>query len=64
MVWSRYEHGRWEDTKKDAVDEIEGKKTKRQAENQVDGSSKERYGKERKEMDAGETNWGQMEISL
>jgi hypothetical protein len=50
--------------KKDAADEIEGKKTKRQAENQVNGSSKERYGKERKEMDAGETNRGQMEISL
>jgi hypothetical protein len=55
--------------KKDAGDEIEGKKTKRQAENQVDGSSKERYGKERKEMDAGATRQGmgrqrQMEISL
>jgi hypothetical protein len=55
--------------KKDSGDEIEGKKTKRQTENQVDGSSKERYGKEREEMDAGETRQGmgrqgQMEISL
>jgi hypothetical protein len=56
-------------TKKDAGDEIEGKKTKRQAENQVDGSSKERYGKEREEMDAGDTRQGMgrqrhLEISL
>jgi hypothetical protein len=40
-----------DDTKKDAEDEIEGKKTK----NQVDGSSKERYGKEGEEMYAGAT---------
>jgi hypothetical protein len=62
-------HGRREDTKKEAGDEIEGKKTKRQAENQVDGSSKERDGKEREEMDAGATRQGmgrqrQMEIYL
>jgi hypothetical protein len=44
-----------EDTKKDAEDEIEGKKTKRQAKNQVDGSSKDRYGKDREEMYAGAT---------
>jgi hypothetical protein len=30
----------------------------------MDGSSKERYGKEREEMDAGETRQGHMEISL
>jgi hypothetical protein len=39
-------------------DENEGKKIKRQAKNQVDGSSKERYGKEREEMDAGDTRQG------
>jgi hypothetical protein len=44
--------------KKDAGVEIEGKKTERQAENQVDISSKERYGKEREEMDTGETRRG------
>jgi hypothetical protein len=43
--------------------------TKRQAKSQMDGSSKERYGKEREEMDAGATRQGmerqrQMEISL
>jgi hypothetical protein len=41
--------------KKDARDETEGKMTNRQAKSQVDGSSKERYGKEREEMDAGAT---------
>jgi hypothetical protein len=56
-------------SKKDAGDEIEGKKTKKQAKNQVDVSSKDRYGKEREEMEAGETRQGmgrqgQMEISL
>jgi hypothetical protein len=50
--------------KKYAGDEIEGKKTKRQAKSQVDGSSKEKDGKEREGMDAGETRQGQMEISL
>jgi hypothetical protein len=48
---------------------LEMKLTKRQAENQVDGSSKETYGKHRKEMYAGATRQGmgrqgQMEISL
>jgi hypothetical protein len=42
---------------------------KNQAKNQMDGSSKERYGKEREEMDAGETRQGMerqghVEISL
>jgi hypothetical protein len=48
---------------------VEGKKTKRQAKNQVDGPSNERCRKEGEEMDAGETrqgmgSQGQMEISL
>jgi hypothetical protein len=33
---------------------IDGKKTKRQAKNQVDRSSKDRYGKKWEEMDAGD----------
>jgi hypothetical protein len=50
-------------------DEVEGRKTKRQAKNQVDGPSNERCRKEGEEMDAGETRrgmgrQGQMEISL
>jgi hypothetical protein len=64
-------HSRREDTKEDedAGDEGEGKKTKRQAKNQVDGPSNERCRKEGEEMDAGETRQGmggqgQMEISL
>jgi hypothetical protein len=69
VVWSRYAHGRREDTKEDTGDEVEGKKTKRQAKNQVDGPSNERCRKEGEEMDAGETRQrmgrqGQMEISL
>jgi hypothetical protein len=60
---------RREDTKEDAGDEVEGKKTKRQAKNQVAGPSKEGCRKEGEEMDAGETRQGmgrqgQMEISL
>jgi hypothetical protein len=42
VVWSRHAHGRREDTKEDAGDEVEVKKTKRQAKNQVDGPSNER----------------------
>jgi hypothetical protein len=69
VVWSRHARGRREDTKQDAGDEVEGKKTKRQAKNQVDGPSNERCRKEGEEMDAGETKQGigrqgQMEISL
>jgi hypothetical protein len=45
-------------------DEVEGKTTKRQAKNQVDGPSNERCRKEGEEMDTGETRQGQMEISL
>jgi hypothetical protein len=69
VVRSRHAHGRREDTKEDAGDEVEGKKTKRQAKNQVDGPSDEGCRKEGEEMDAGETRQGmgrqgQMEISL
>jgi hypothetical protein len=69
VVWSRHAHDRREDAKEDAGDEVEGKKTKRQAKNQVDGPSNEKCRKEGEEMDAGETGQGmgrqgQMEISL
>jgi hypothetical protein len=69
VVWSHQAHGRREDTKEDAGDEVEGKKTKWQAKNQVDGPSNERCRKEGEEMDAGETRQGigrqgQMEFSL
>jgi hypothetical protein len=69
MVWSRHAHGRREDNKEDAGDEVEGKKTNRQAKNQVDGPSNERCRKEGEEMDTGETRQGmgrqgQMGISL
>jgi hypothetical protein len=55
---SCHAHGRREDTKEDAGDEVEGKKTKRQAKKQVDGPSNERCRKEGEEMDAGETRQG------
>jgi hypothetical protein len=69
VVWSHHAYGRREDIKEDAGDEVEGKKTKRQAKNQVDEPSDERCRKEGEEMDAGETRQGmgrqgQMEISL
>jgi hypothetical protein len=65
VVLSCHAHGRRKDTK----DEVEGKKTKRQDKNQVDGPSNERCRKEGEEMDTGETRQGmgrqgQMEISL
>jgi hypothetical protein len=63
VVWSHHAHGRREDTKEDAGDEVEGKKTKRQAKNQVDGPSKERCRKEG-ETRQGLGRQGQMEISL